>query len=84
VPKVTDLTKVEAAAQAAIASIPTDAAAAAADASKIGATVKADVTAAKADVVAADTKLTAFIKANAGKIAIGVLVAAALLVWKLI
>lgn len=51
---------------------------------KAAPTVAADVSKAKADVVAADSKLTAFIKANAGKIATGVLIAAALLVWKLV
>jgi hypothetical protein len=44
-------------------------------------TVKADAATVKADAIAVDSKLTAFIKANAGKIAVGVLVAAALIVW---
>lgn len=54
------------------------------DAVKVLPTVVADVTKAKAEVIAVDTKLTAWIKNNAGKIAIGVLVAAGLLVWHLI
>ena len=55
-----------------------------ADAAKAATVVKADVATAKADVIAVDGKLTAFIKNNAGKIAVAVLVAAALVVWKLI
>lgn len=45
---------------------------------------KADIATAKADVVAADGKVVAYIKAHASAIAVGVLVAGALLVWKLI
>lgn len=57
---------------------------AAAVAAKVAPTIVADVAEAKAEVVAVDGKLTAFIKNNAGKIAIAVLVGGALLVWKLI
>ncbi len=53
----------------------------AADVAKVAPTVKADVAAAQAAVVKADNWLAAFIKNNAGKIAVGVLVAAALVVW---
>lgn len=56
----------------------------AADVAKVAPTVAADVQKVKAEVVAVDNTLTAFIKNNAGKIAVGVLVAAALVVWKLI
>ena len=57
---------------------------AAADVAKIAAAAPADIAKAKAAVVGVDSRLTTWIKNNAGKIAIAVLVAGALLVWKLI
>lgn len=57
-----------------------------ADVSKVEATVSADVAKAKADIATAkaDNWLVTFITGNAKKIAVGVLVAAGLLVWHFI
>lgn len=74
----------EAAIEAAVAKVPAVAATVATGAAKAEADVAKVVTALKTDVPAAQSKLAAFIKNNAGKIATGLLVAAGLLVWKLI
>lgn len=55
-----------------------------ADVTKAASTVSADAEAAKTAVVSADATLTTWIKSNAGKIAIAVLAAAVLVVWKIL
>jgi len=54
------------------------------DAVKDATTIEKDVQIVKTDVVAAEGKISAWIAANAGKLAIAVLVIAALVLWKLL
>lgn len=55
-----------------------------AEATKIAAAAPAAAAKAEAAVIGVDNRLTTWIKNNASKIAVGVLVLAALVVWKLI